>query len=75
MKYTNYDVRCLSCSAEAGQIVQGRFVPHPGRPASPPHKGGRRRCGRCGGSLYLEPIDIQPLIVDWSARADRIAVG
>ena len=54
MESPSHEVKCLSCSAEAGVIMGGRFVPHPWAPPAR-RKGGLLRCGRCGGSLYLEP--------------------
>ena len=73
MKSVNYDVKCLSCSADVGQIVYGSFVQHPGPSAPVTRRGGRLRCSHCGGSLCLEPIDVRSSIVDQAAPAARIA--
>ena len=58
MRSANYDVKCLSCATEAGQIILGRFVPRPGGRASAADKIGMLRCSHCGGSLLLEPTDV-----------------
>jgi hypothetical protein len=73
VKNANYHVKCLLCAAEVGQIVSGRFAPDPGGRAPAPHKGGMPRCGHCGGSVYLEPIDVSPTPVGQAEFADRIA--
>ena len=54
MNGCNFEVKCLACSAEVGQVLNGAFTPEP---AAAPilRRGGLPRCGRCGGSLYLEP--------------------
>ena len=65
----NYDVTCMSCGAEVGQILFGRFEPNPARRASAPRKGGLPRCSHCGGSLYFEPTDDYPRA---AARAERV---
>jgi hypothetical protein len=41
-----YDARCLLCGSDAGQ-VQAASLPGP-----------VQRCGRCGGAVYLEPVDL-----------------
>ncbi len=56
-KGTDYDVKCMLCSTEVGQILGGTFTQH-GCGLSMPSKGAMRRCCHCGGSLYLDPIDI-----------------
>lgn len=55
---TDYDVKCMLCSAEVGQIVSGKFSQHDGCRNALPRKAGMPRCCHCGGSLYLDPIDI-----------------
>ena len=54
---TDYDVKCMLCGAEVGQILAGKFTQHNGCSASMPRKGGLLRCCHCAGSLYLDPID------------------
>ena len=65
----NYDVTCMSCGAEVGQILFGRFEPNPDHRASAPRKGGLPRCSHCGGSVYLEPTDDYPMA---AARAELV---
>ena len=74
MKPTSYEVKCLSCSAEIGLIVGTRFLHDPRCRMTPPRQGGRLRCCRCGGRLFLEPvIDSAPLPVDWVRLAQEAA--
>ena len=56
MTNTPYSVRCLLCSTEVGQLLNGRLRRHPGCTGPLPRRGGAPRCCHCGGSLYLEPI-------------------
>ena len=55
---TDYDVKCMMCGTEVGQILGGKFTQHAscGRPM--PRRAGLLRCYHCGGSLYLDPIDV-----------------
>ena len=69
MSSTNYDVRCMACGVEVGQILFGRFEPNLPHRTSAPRMGSLPRCGQCGGSLYLEPTDDYPLA---AARADYL---
>jgi hypothetical protein len=69
MSSANYDVKCMACSAEIGQILFGKFEPKPDSRASAPRKGGLPRCSHCGGSLYLEPTDDYPVA---AARAELL---
>lgn len=55
---TDYDVKCMLCGAEVGQILGGTFTQHAGCKIEMPRKAGLRRCCHCGGSLYLDPIDV-----------------
>ena len=57
MSGARYDVTCLLCSAEMGRVVSGRFVPPPRAGAPAAHRPGIPRCGHCGGTGLLEPID------------------
>lgn len=61
---TNYDVKCMLCSAEVGQILNGKFSQIPGATAPMQRKGGMLRCPHCGGSLYLDPLDVYPSMID-----------
>lgn len=54
----DYDVKCMMCGVEVGQIVGGRLIRHAGCTASMPRKNGLARCCHCGGSLYLDPLDV-----------------
>ena len=56
MQVADYNVICLLCSREAGQILAGRFVRHADCPTPLSHTGRRPRCCHCGGSVYLEAI-------------------
>jgi hypothetical protein len=74
MPSTSFDVKCLSCSAEIGQIWNGRFFHDPACVTQPPRRGGTLRCCRCAGRLYLEPnLDNLLPPVDWTSRARRVA--
>ena len=56
------DVKCYFCGHVSGQIVGYRngplslsnFVPRPGASGSSVSSGGRLRCKRCGGPVFLE---------------------
>jgi hypothetical protein len=61
---TDYDVKCMLCGAEVGQILAGKFTQHPGCTAEMPRKAGLLRCCHCGGSLYLDPIDVYAAGID-----------
>lgn len=69
----NYDVKCMLCSTEVGQILMGTFKQHAGCTAALPSKGGMRRCCHCGGSLYLDPIDVFPSSLDRAQLARAVA--
>ena len=56
--WTNYDVKCMLCSTEVGQIVNSKFTQHAGCANKMPRKLGMLRCCHCGGSLYLDPTDV-----------------
>jgi hypothetical protein len=60
----NYDVKCMMCSEEVGQVLSGRFVHHQGCALPMQRRGGMLRCCHCGGSLYLDPIEAYPSPVD-----------
>ena len=57
MASSYFSLRCLLCSTEVGQVLDGRFRQHPGCTIAMPRRDGAPRCCHCGGSLYLEPID------------------
>ena len=61
---TDYDVKCMLCGTEVGQILRGRFSQHAGCDAAMPRKGGMLRCCHCGGSLYLDPIEVLSVGLD-----------
>jgi hypothetical protein len=61
---TDYEVKCMLCSAEVGQILSGKFTRHTGCGASMPRKGGLLRCCHCGGSLYFDRIDPHASLLD-----------
>jgi hypothetical protein len=56
-------LRCLLCSTEVGQVLDGRFRQYRDCTIPIPQRGGTPRCYHCGGSLYLEPIDQAELSV------------
>ena len=63
MQGVNYDVKCMMCSAEVGQIWAGKFRQHDcGK--TMPVLAGMARCCHCGGSLYLDPNDLAPSTLD-----------
>jgi hypothetical protein len=52
-----FDISCMMCGTQVGEIREGRFV-HDERCSLPPVlRGGSVRCCRCGGSLYQERVD------------------
>lgn len=57
MTHPTYEIHCMLCGTEVGEIREGRFLHHRGCDRPVPVRGGRIRCCRCGGSLYLERAD------------------
>jgi hypothetical protein len=51
-----FNVHCMMCGRAAGHVRNGSFVR---LPSAPPLavRGGRSRCGFCGGNVYLEAED------------------
>jgi hypothetical protein len=76
-KFENFDVKCMLCGAEVGQLLAGRFKKHAGCALDMPRRGGMLRCCHCSGSLYLDPIDVYPGAIDRAqlakARAEAAA--
>ena len=68
----NFDVKCMMCSAEVGQILNGKFLKH-ACGQEMPRKAGMLRCCHCSGSLYLDPIDVYPAMMDRSAAQQVFA--
>jgi hypothetical protein len=64
-----FEVHCMMCGSEVGEIREGRFVHHRGCERTPPVRRGILRCCRCGGSLYKERADSLTL----SARSYALA--
>lgn len=52
-----YDVKCMLCGTEVGQVLGGTFKQHADCSAPMPRQAGTRRCCHCGGSLYFDPIE------------------
>ena len=52
-----FEVHCMMCGTEVGEIRDDRFVHHRGCERRLPLRGGIPRCCRCGGSLYMERGD------------------
>jgi hypothetical protein len=71
MMNEHYELTCMMCGTNVGQLLGGRFVP-PASGALTTRVGGRLRCSRCGGSLYLEPIDAAVSSLDPLVRAAQI---
>jgi hypothetical protein len=66
---TVYDLKCLMCSRDVGQVRHGHLLLS--SPCSPAvlRSRGPTRCA-CGGSLYLEPnAEPGPLQIDWARVA------
>jgi hypothetical protein len=61
MQVRVYDVRCLMCGTEVGQIVGSAFVAAPGAQPGLVLRGRLPRCAQCGGSLYLDPAEARLL--------------
>ena len=72
MPATSYFAKCFSCSAEVGKVLHGRFLRH-NCPNPLPRPNGRPRCCHCGGSLYLDPIDVYAGGVDRAQLRQIIA--
>ena len=53
----DFEVKCLLCGGEAGELVGGIFRQHPACAKPLPRRSGEARCCRCGGSLYFEPLE------------------
>ena len=64
-----YEVHCMLCGSEFGEIRERRFVHHSGCERLVPVRNGQLRCCRCGGSLYMERADT--LTASLRARAER----
>jgi hypothetical protein len=56
MVVTSYSLNCMMCGRSSGLVRRGVFYRATTAP-SPERRGGRSRCGFCGGNLYLEPDD------------------
>lgn len=53
---TVYSVLCMLCGRLSGHVRGTRFLRAAGAPPLI-DRGGRYRCGFCGGNVYLEPDD------------------
>ena len=70
------DVKCYYCGHVSGQIVGPRhttlkitaFVPREGYTKPVPGPGGRLRCERCNGPVYLE--DVSPMTLGKMGRRE-----
>lgn len=74
MQDTDYNLKCLMCSADAGQVVDGMFLPNTGHLTPVPNKISMLRCGHCGGSLLREAIDPVPPKLNGAEMANRMGV-
>ena len=61
-----FELHCMLCGTEVGEVREERFVHHPGCERRPTVRGGFLRCCRCGGSLYRERVD--QLVLNARAR-------
>ena len=52
-----YDMTCLLCGTQVGELRGGRFYHHAACDSAPIMRAGILRCCRCGGSLYMERSD------------------
>jgi DNA-directed RNA polymerase subunit RPC12/RpoP len=74
------DVKCYHCGHVSGQVIGPRsgplkvtnFVPRPGFTGQIPVPGGRLRCERCGGPVFLE--DVSPVGLELLPRQQRVVV-
>jgi hypothetical protein len=73
MMNQNFDLTCMMCGTNVGQLLGGRCV-WQASDVSTSRADGRRRCGRCGGSLYVELMDsdADAAALEASVRAARI---
>lgn len=65
-----YNVNCMMCGRPSGQIRGGIFQKLPTAP-SLVARGGRSRCGFCGGNVYLEVEDSPIAMVPIGPIAER----
>jgi hypothetical protein len=65
----SYNVKCLMCSTEAGQMVAGELVWHHPLAPSTARAGTSARCAHCGGTLYLESTEFAWSERDWVRAA------
>ena len=69
-----YNVSCMMCGRASGYVRNGAFEK---LPSAPPlaARGGRSRCGFCGGNVYLEaedsPVALRPVESLEERRARR----
>jgi hypothetical protein len=69
-----YNVSCMMCGRPSGYVRNGTFQR---LPSAPPlvARGGRSRCGFCGGNVYLEaedsPVAASPIEFLQERRARR----
>ena len=70
-----YEVRCMMCGSEVGEIRERRFVHHRGCDRPLPVRGGTLRCCRCNGSLYVERADTLTASLREGARAELTRAG
>ncbi len=72
MTQTYFNLHCMMCGRAAGHVYRGRFSR---APAAPPleFRGGRSRCGFCGGNVYLEaedsPVTVRPIDLQLARQA------
>jgi hypothetical protein len=62
-----FNVNCMMCGRTSGHIRNRRFLKLPSAPV-PVIRGGKSRCGFCGGNIYLEAED-SPMVVHHNEAA------
>lgn len=66
-----FNVKCMMCGRASGHVRNGSFIRLPTAPALIV-RGGRSRCGFCGGNVYLEAED-SPVIPRADSFTDESA--
>jgi hypothetical protein len=56
-----YEIKCLLCASVVGDVARGAVSWRPVEGGPLAASDGRLRCRRCGGSLFLEPVEARRL--------------
>ncbi len=65
-----YEITCLLCGTEVGELRGSRVRHHAGCNQELVVRAGALRCCRCGGSLYMERADA--LSASLQSRSDAV---